>query len=233
MGIINRIFKVGQAEAHSLIDKIEDPIKLTEQGIRDLKKDLDNSLKALAEVKAIAIRSKQEMSENQERAKSFENKAILLLKRAQEGQLDASEADRLATEALNKKEEAVRAAALSKDNYQKLEGQISQLSQNVNTLKSKISHYENELKMLKARAKVSKATTKLNKSMANIDSGGTISMLEKMKDKVAEQEAMAEAYGDIANSNKSLDDEIDAALESPSTQSSAALDELKAKLNQK
>jgi phage shock protein A len=233
MGILNRIFKVGQAEAHSLVDKIEDPIKLTEQGIRDLKKDLDGSLKALAEVKAISIRSKQEMAENQERAKSFESKAILLLKRAQEGQLDGAEADRLATEALNKKEEAVKAAALSKENYQKLEGQISQLNQNVNTLKSKISHYENELKMLKARAKVSKATTKLNKSMANIDSGGTISMLEKMKDKVAEQEAMAEAYGDIANTNKSLDDEIDAALDGTSTQSSAALDELKAKLNQK
>ncbi len=233
MGIIKRIFKVGQAEAHALVDKIEDPIKLTEQGIRDLKKDLDNSLKALAEVKVISIRSKQEMSDNQERAKSFENKAILLLKRAQEGQLDSAEADRLATEALNKKEEAVKAAAISKENYLKLETQISQLNQNVNTLKSKISHYENELKMLKARAKVSKATVKLNKSMANIDSSGTISMLEKMKEKVAEEEALAEAYGDIANTNKSLDDEIDAALDSSKTQSSAALEELKAKLNQK
>lgn len=231
MGLLNRIFKVGQAEAHSIVDKLEDPIKLTEQGIRDLKNDLDNSLKALAEVKAIAIRSKREMAEKQDTAKSYENKAIALIKRAQSGEMDAAEADRLATEALSKKEDSIKAAAQSKDNYQKLEGQIATLNNNVNTLKSKISHYENELKMLKARAKVSKATTKLNKSMANIDSGGTISMLEKMKDKVAESEAMAEAYGDIADSNKSLDDEIDAALDANTSTSSAALDELKAKLN--
>ena len=34
------------------MDKLEDPIKMTEQGIRDMKKDLESSLKALAEVKA-------------------------------------------------------------------------------------------------------------------------------------------------------------------------------------
>jgi phage shock protein A len=233
MGLLKRIFKVGEAEAHALVDKIEDPIKLTEQGIRDLKKDLDNSLKALAEVKAIAIRSRNEMNENQDRAKSYENKAIQLLKNAQSGQLSAEESDRLASEALNRKEEAIRAAALSKENVQKLESQISQLNQNVNNLKGKISQYENELKMLKARAKVSQATKKLNKSMTNIDSSSTISMLEKMKDKVAQDEAMAEAYGDIANANKSIDDEIDAALSNKPAEKNAALEELKAKLNQK
>ena len=56
MGIFNRIFNVGKAEAHAMVDKLEDPIKMTEQGIRDLKKDLDSSLQALAEVKAMAIR---------------------------------------------------------------------------------------------------------------------------------------------------------------------------------
>ena len=38
MGIFSRLFKVGQAEAHAMVDKLEDPIKITEQGIRDLKK---------------------------------------------------------------------------------------------------------------------------------------------------------------------------------------------------
>jgi len=38
MNIFKRLFKIGQAEAHSAVDKLEDPIKLTEQGIRDLKK---------------------------------------------------------------------------------------------------------------------------------------------------------------------------------------------------
>lgn len=231
MGIFKRAFKIGEAEAHALIDKLEDPIKMTEQGIRDLKKDLEKSLRALAEVKAIAIRTKQEMVDHESRAKNYESKAIQLLKKAQSGAISTDEAERLATEALNKKEESVQHAATSKASYQQLDAQISKLSDNVNKLKSNISRYENELKMLKARAKVSNATKKLNKSMSNIDSSGTISLLEKMKDKVAQDEAMAEAYGDIADANKSLDDEIDDALKGDTSASSDALNELKTKLN--
>jgi len=51
MSIFSRLFKIGQAEAHSVVDKFEDPIKLTEQGIRDLKKDLMGAMTSLAEVK--------------------------------------------------------------------------------------------------------------------------------------------------------------------------------------
>ena len=69
------------------------------------------------------------------------------------------------------------------------------------------------LKTLKARVKVSNATKNLNKQMAEIDSSSTVSMLERMKEKVHQEEALAEAYGDIANSSKSIDDELDKAAE--------------------
>mgnify|MGYP001493103567 CR=1 FL=1 len=39
MSIFRRIFKLIQSESHSVVDNLEDPVKLTEQGIRDLKKD--------------------------------------------------------------------------------------------------------------------------------------------------------------------------------------------------
>lgn len=44
--------KIGQAEAHNAIGKIEDPIVMAEQAIRDLYADLDKSLEAMAQVKA-------------------------------------------------------------------------------------------------------------------------------------------------------------------------------------
>ena len=51
-----------------------------------------------------------------------------------------------------------------------------------------------------------------------------------MKDKVNEEEALAEAYGDIANESRSLDDEIDTAIGNSSSASSDKLAELKAKM---
>jgi phage shock protein A len=65
---IKRLFRIGKAEANAAVDKLERPITMTQQGIRDLKKDLDDSLKSLAEVKATAIRSKREAITHSETA---------------------------------------------------------------------------------------------------------------------------------------------------------------------
>lgn len=230
MGVFKRLFKVGQAEAHSAVDKLENPIKLTEQGIRDLKKDLDESLKALAEVKAMAIRSKNEVKTFKSKADDYENKAIQLLKKAQSGEIEGGDADRLASEALAKKESFAQDMNRAKEDMQRFDTNVAQLDSKIKKLKSDISSYENELRTLKARVKVSEATAKVNKQMAQIDSSSTVSMLERMKDKVAQQEALAEAYGEVAGEDKSLDDEIDSALNAGDTKSTDDLAALKSKL---
>ena len=231
MNLFKRIFNVGKAEAHSVVDKLEDPIKMTEQGIRNLKKDLDDALKALAEIKALAIRSRNEFNTSQAKAKDYENKAILLLKRAESGSMEVAEAERLATQAMEKKAEATQTMEQARVDKEKFENNVSQMERKINQLKKQISTFENELKTLKARVKVSTATKNINKQMAGIDSSSTVAMLERMKDKVAEEEALAEAYGDVADGNRSLDDEIDKALEDDSSvQASSDLDALKAKL---
>ena len=51
-----------------------------------------------------------------------------------------------------------------------------------------------------------------------------------MKDKVAQQEALAEAYGEVAGESKSLDDEIDKALDGTNAKASDDLAALKTKL---
>ena len=214
MSIFKRLFKIGEAEANAMVDKLEDPIKLTEQGIRDMKKDLDASLKSYAEVKALSIKAKKDTADLKNKASSYEQKAVMLLQKAEKGEIKQEEADRLAGEALVKKEEAEHAAATEENNAKKVDSQLVQLDQNIKKLKSNIGHYENELKTLKARAKVSDATTKLNKQMAQIDGTGTIAMLEKMKTKVAEKEALSEAYADVADSSRGVDEQIDDALKS-------------------
>ena len=231
MGFFSRIFKIGQAEAHSIADKLEDPIKLTEQGIRDLKKDLDNSLQALAEVKAAAIRSRRELETAKQQSSNYESKAIQLIQKAERGEMEAADADRLATEALSRKEAADQEIERGNRDVEMFDKNLAQLDANVMKLRSTINKYENELKTLKARARVSEATKKLNKSMAQVDSSGTVSMLERMKEKVAQDEALAEAYGEVAAQPTSVDDEIDRAL-GGSQNSSDALAALKARLNQ-
>lgn len=229
---LKRLFRIGKAEAHSALDKLEDPVKMTEQGIRDLKGNLEKAMVAMAEVKAMGIRSKSEVEDYEAKAADYEMKATLLLKKAGAGEMDAGEADRLAAEALVKKQENESQAALAKKNQLYFESNSDKLKSNIDDLKKNISKYENELKTLKARAKVSSAQKKINKDMAGIDSDSTVAMLEKMKDKVAQEEALAESYGDMASESRSLDEEIEDALDSTSAEIKVKtdLDALKAKI---
>ena len=105
------------------------------------------------------------------------------------------------------------------------------LQSNVNDLKSKIASYENDLVTLKARTKTANATRKINQHLANIDSKGTTALLERMKEKTEEQEALAEAYGDMGDAATSVDDEIDKALaDSKGAKVDDSLAQLKARM---
>ncbi|MGK0290140.1 MAG: phage shock protein A [bacterium] len=227
MNIFRRLFNVSKAEAHSAIDKMEDPIKMTEQGIRDMKKDLSQALEGLAQVKAMLIRSQNEKTQFETKAKDYQNKAMLILQKTKKGDLSSEDGDRLAKEALIKKEENQEHTIRSTAEVESFSKSVSQLEGNVKSLRTNISKWDNELKTLKARVKVSSATKNLNKQMASIDSSSTVNMLEKMKEKVTEEEALAEAYGDIANESKSVDEEIDKALDNKQVSADNDLDALK------
>lgn len=230
MNIFKRLFKIGQAEANSAIDHMEDPIKMTEQGLRDLQEDLNKNMEALAQVKALAIRAKNDKDAYLEKKDDYHNKAVLILKKGANGEMEKEEADRLAKQALIKKEEAQGQADRSGSEAVKFNDNVAQLERNIQTIKSNISQWENELRTLKARVKVSNATKSLNKQMAEIDSSSTVSMLERMKEKVAQEEALAEAYGDIANATTSIDEELDKAANSTEANADGELDKLKEQL---
>ena len=233
MSIFNRLFKVGQAEAHNAINKLEDPIKLTQQGIRDMRAELDKALQAMAEIKAMKIRAQRDVRNAEQRSQDYEQKAVLLLKKAETGDLAANEADRLATEALNRKEQADQEVSRLHGEQQRYEASVNKLESNVDVLKSNISTWENELKNLEARMKVSSATKSINKQMTSIDTSSTTAMLERMKSKVEAEEALAESYGEIADGPKNLDAEIEEALgDGNNPTASEKLLELKKRLQQ-
>ncbi|MDE2725025.1 MAG: PspA/IM30 family protein [Gemmatimonadota bacterium] len=230
MSIFQRLFSVGKAEVHSAIDKFEDPIKMTEQGIRDLKNDLNSAMTSLAEVKGQAIRLRKQAEDNKKASADWERKAMVLLQKAQSGDLDAGEADRLATEALSRKTEADSRISQFEQDAEMQEDMATKLQSQVEKLKSTIATHENELISLRARAKTAAATKKINKQLAKVDSSGTIAMLERMKERVEEDESLSQAYGEIAGESKSVDEEIDAALSTSSGDTDQRLAELKAKM---
>lgn len=227
MNIFKRLFRIGKAEIHSVIDGFEDPINLTEQGIRDMKEQLGKSIEALAQLKALAIRKKNEAESEEQTAKDYYNKAIVIVQKAEKGEVETLEADRLAKEALKRQTSAQENSLVLQKEHEKLYTECEKMQGNISHLKSSIAKWENELKTLKARVQVSEATKDINQKMTQMDTGSTVSMLEKLKERVVQQEALAEAYSDISKAGKTIDEEIDAMVKNNDTEAEEALNRLK------
>lgn len=227
MNIFKRLFRIGKAEIHSVIDGFEDPINLTEQGIRDMKEQLGKSIEALAQLKALAIRKKNEAESEEQTAKDYYNKAIVIVQKAEKGEVETGEADRLAKEALKRQNSSQENSLVLQAEHEKLYTECEKMQGNISHLKSSIAKWENELKTLKARVQVSEATKDINQKMTQMDTGSTVSMLEKLKERVVQQEALAEAYSDISKAGKTIDEEIDAMVKNNDTEAEEALNRLK------
>ena len=212
MNLLTRIFKFMQSEAHSLVSKFEDPVKLIEQGIRDLKKDFDESMKSVAQIKAIAIGAKKELETKKQIAADYEQKAMLLLQKAKNGELEEAEADRLAAEALKKRQEALKEVEKLTNDVKNYDASLEQMSKKILELKNKIKDSENEYNSLKARATVARTTKKVNQQLSSVGSDSTMSMREDMKTKINAEENLAQAYGEVAGVETSIDDEINKAI---------------------
>ena len=101
MNIFKRLFRIGQAEIHAAVDKMEDPIKMTEQGLRELRTDLEEATEAYAKVKALAIRTGNDQVHCHQESRNYGEKAILIMQKAQSGQVELMKAEDLAREALS------------------------------------------------------------------------------------------------------------------------------------
>lgn len=198
-----------------------------------MKEQLEQSINAMAQVKALAIRRKNEQANLVKQSEDYQNKAMLLVEKGIKEEMPMEEADRLAKEALKLKTQSIQESNIADLERLKLENDVDKMQIKINTLKTTISKWESELKTLKARVQVSQATLDINKKMTNLDQDSTISMLERMKDKVIQQEALADAYSDIADASKSIDQEINAADDTKDAVASKELEKLKELLNNK
>ncbi|MBE8719885.1 phage shock protein A [Sphingobacterium sp. Ka21] len=201
MNIFKRLLKIGQSEIHALVDKMEDPISMTEQGIRDLKEELATTTEQYAKAKAFQIRSENKIAENKEKTKQLEDKAKHILLKANAGEITPEIANRLAKEALLQKKDFLEHTLTLQKQAEEHKLTLEEVAQNLEILQLNISKWEKELTTLRAKQKVSAASELANKQIANMDNNSTIDMLERLKAKVAADASLADAFGEIAAHN--------------------------------
>ena len=230
MNIFKRLLKIGQAEIHALVDKMENPIHLIEQGIEEMKAQLSELTEAYITNRAQLIRNENAAKNKLHDAESYEEKALLLLQKAQKQEIENEKAEQLALDALNIKKKLKEEASNITEESSTYASKINLLNDKIDILKFNIAKWEKELSTLKAKQRINSASLFANQQMANIDNNSTIELLEKMKAKIENQEAFNQAFEEHTKHDTAQ--EIDYLLKS-SGNAKDELEALKSKINTK
>lgn len=198
MGIFGRIADVFKANVNDALDRAEDPEKMLKQMVIEMEESVNKATLSVAK----AVSNEKSLERKLEKAKkdvgNWEQKAIQALSANRED---------LAKAALEKKAVALRNADDLAPIFEQARQTALKLRSQLSTLKSKLDEARSRQNTLIARSQAAKAQKMLSQSMSGVGSDA-FSKFDKLESKVETMEAEAEAFGELAGDDTSLEDEF-------------------------
>ncbi|NGQ95978.1 PspA/IM30 family protein [Brevibacillus sp. SYP-B805] len=199
MSLFKRLRDLTLANLYALIESAEDPIKMTDQYLRDMQEDLEEAEKAVAAQIALEKKFKQLYEEQEALVKKRDEQAHIA---AQAKNID------LARRALEEKKAAEQKMAEYKASYEQNKAAADNLRDKLEEMRKQITELKNRRETLVARVNAARAQKNINKSMAGFNADTAMAGLKRMEEKALQLEAEAEASGEIYKKQASLDEEI-------------------------
>lgn len=218
MGFFSRIFgrssKIVEAKANAKLDELEDPVEMTTQAVRDLNDKLTRAMTAQASYKSMIIQLQSKEQKKRNEISEWQKKANDLQDLVDKGQRKAEDTDPLIVTALTNLQKCTTEADNQKKNIEAQESQYKALTEDIQKLRQLIVTTEQNLTSLKTRKEVADASVLVNKELSDIVGlDSTKSLIERMEQKVVQQESLAQAYAGIDDDTATNENKIDKILE--------------------
>lgn len=211
MGFWGRVGRVFKSNANAMVEKMEDPEKILNQTLLDMKDQLVKAKQQVAVAIADEKRLEKQYLAEEKKAKEWEDKARLALKAGNE---------ELARKALAEKSTYAQNAAGYKAEWQKQKMMTDKLRASLKQLSDKIDDAGRKKNLLVARAKRAKAQQDIQSTMSGMSDNSAFSAFDRMSEKVEVAEAKADATAELAEDfsggNSDLDKEFAALAASDS-----------------
>lgn len=200
MSLFKRLRDLTLSNVYAMIEKAEDPIKLTDQYIRDMTEDLEDAEKAVAQQIALEKKFKA----------LYEEQDALFQKRTEQAHIAAQEQNiELARRVLEDKQAVEKKMIEYKEAYSENQLLANNLRAKLDEMRKQLEEMKNKRDTLVARYQAAKTQTQINKTMSGFGSSTAAAGMKRMEDKMRQAEAMAEASNDLAASKgKSIDEEF-------------------------
>jgi len=227
MSIFDRLFRIGKAEANAAIDKLEDPAKMADQILRELRSNYQQAIQGEAEIKALALQHRASELKARNTADEWEKKTNELLDRIESKQLDEAKGNDLAAKAAEAHQTAENEANQWAKMAEKEESAVAVMDLKIKQIRDQIAETESRAQLIQSRAKTAEVSERINKTMSSVDTDGLMATLNRMDQKASAQEFRAAAYAQIDDATMSTEQEINKVL--GAGPQSNALEAIKAK----
>lgn len=221
MGILGRLSTLLKANVNDLISGAEDPEKILNQLILDMKDQLIEAKKQVAVAIADEKRLKKQLDNELHKAREWEKKAMMAVRAGR---------DDLATEALRRKSEHDQLATEFQAQWEAQKAAADKLRESLRQLNNKIEEAKRKKNLLIARKKRVEAQQKIQNTMTSLSDTSAFDAFDRMTSKIDQMEAEAEATAELNEDMTGADLSADFASLEAETSANSELAALKAKM---
>jgi phage shock protein A len=184
MGIFKRVKGIALADIHSTLDKLEDPVSMLKQYIREMEAEIEKAEQALTN--QLFIEKKYEVMLSEVEA--------LIIKRARQAQLAVERnEDEIAKLALQDKIIHEQKHTRLKETYESTKKQTTLLYGQVKKLQDTYEELQQKKLALVSRANAAQATNEVNKALISFSPENAVKGFARMEEQIMHLEAKASA----------------------------------------
>ncbi|MFN3368894.1 MAG: PspA/IM30 family protein [Thermus sp.] len=188
MTLLDRLSRLIRANLSDLLRRAEDPEKIMDQALEDMKEALREAREGVAAAMAEGKRLEREVESHLKEAALWEEKAKEALKAGRED---------LAKEALRRRKRALDLAEGFKEQAEEQKALIDRLLTQLKALEAKIDEAEARKKLLLARKKGVEASEAVRRMESKLDAHPALEAFEEMEARILSMEDRHEALKEL------------------------------------
>jgi phage shock protein A len=189
MGIFSRMMTVIKANINALIGKAEDPAKVLEQSLVDMRSSLAKTKQDVAAAIADEKKLQAQVEREKKQGEDWERRAMLAVN---EGR------DDLAKQALMRQSEHMENARQLHETWLRHKADTEKLKESLREMNDRIEDLKRKKNVLVARQKRAEAQERIQRTMSTMNDQSAFDTFARMEEKIDDMERQAVAAAELA-----------------------------------